>query len=543
MAANYIVINSKFKPFSYEEMLHPVQMATEAHQEIETQYNELATKANVWDNLANEQTDPYAYNMYKTYANDLEKQAEILAREGLTPASRQSMLDMRKRYSSEITPIEQAYTTRMEQAKQQQEALLKDPTLILSRRASMTSLDDYIRNPQLGYESVSGNMLTQQAAVAAKELAKYQREKPREWRRILNGQYFETLMNSGYTPEQVVLAAAQDPNAPKELREIVDRVYNSSGIDAWGSEADKQAALNYIGRGLYSAIGETQYQTLADRSYDYFLREAMNRKSGSGEDLSDDRLPYVRVPRGQVVEGVNTSKLEEDQNIIRAIINNRSLLSKPASRPKIVGSSQTGYVQHTSETIYPYDERYKALSERYETTDLQELDRRIQNDIDHSAERNSIYRTNYTNNDLMNQYVLSNLRAGAKNDKIQAYEYKNDKRKGMLEVSELEDIKQNSGFITFDPMTSTLLYNYETSDGKQKQMELDPEVLDTPDRILKSRLDEMKKFRDNKDYINLSIAADAYMSMLDNMFHTQAKVQSNTDSNLSLPYTEPEYLE
>ena len=47
MAANYIVINSKFKPFSYAEMLQPVQMATLAHQEIENEYADLATKANV----------------------------------------------------------------------------------------------------------------------------------------------------------------------------------------------------------------------------------------------------------------------------------------------------------------------------------------------------------------------------------------------------------------------------------------------------------------------------------------------------------------
>src|SRR5574344_425465 len=109
MAANYIVINSKFKPFSYAEMLQPVQMATLAHQEVENEYAELATKANVWDEMANEQTDPYAYKMYKTYSNDIEEQAGQLAREGLNAASRRDMLNMRARYSKEITPIEQAY--------------------------------------------------------------------------------------------------------------------------------------------------------------------------------------------------------------------------------------------------------------------------------------------------------------------------------------------------------------------------------------------------------------------------------------------------
>lgn len=56
--ANYsLVINSQFKPFSYQEMLAPTLMATQAHQELENQYGELATKASVWEKMANEQTD------------------------------------------------------------------------------------------------------------------------------------------------------------------------------------------------------------------------------------------------------------------------------------------------------------------------------------------------------------------------------------------------------------------------------------------------------------------------------------------------------
>ena len=94
--ANYsLVVNSSFKPFSYQEMLSPVLMATQAHQELENQYGELATKANVWEEMANEQTDPYAYKMYKKYANDLEEQAGQLAREGLSAVSRRNMLNMK----------------------------------------------------------------------------------------------------------------------------------------------------------------------------------------------------------------------------------------------------------------------------------------------------------------------------------------------------------------------------------------------------------------------------------------------------------------
>lgn len=274
--ANYsLVINSQFKPFSYQEMLAPTLMATQAHQELENQYGELATKASVWEEMANEQTDPYAYKMYKTYANDLEEQAGQLAREGLNAASRRDMLNMRARYSKEITPIEQAYTARQKQAEQQQQALLQDPTLMLSRRAATTSLDDYIRNPQLSYESYSGKLITAQVASAASALAKEMQEKPRKWRNILGNSYYETMMQKGFSSQAVLQAIQDNPNAAPQLTRIVEDAINSSGVRNWGDQATIARAIDYAKQGLWSAVGETQYQTLDNWRAKMAAQEAM----------------------------------------------------------------------------------------------------------------------------------------------------------------------------------------------------------------------------------------------------------------------------
>lgn len=278
--ANYsLVINSQFKPFSYQEMLAPTLMATQAHQELENQYGDLATKASVWEEMANEQTDPYAYKMYKTYANDLEEQAGQLAREGLNAASRRDMLNMRARYSKEITPIEQAYTTRQKQAEQQQQALLQDPTLMLSRRASTTSLDDYIRNPQLAYEAYSGKLITAQAASAASALAKEMQEKPRKWRSILGNSYYETMMQKGFSSQAVLQAIQDNPNAAPQLTRIVEDAINSSGVRNWGDQATIARAIDYAKQGLWSAVGETQYQTLDNWRAKMAEQEAMQKRA------------------------------------------------------------------------------------------------------------------------------------------------------------------------------------------------------------------------------------------------------------------------
>jgi hypothetical protein len=275
MANFSLVVNSKFNPFSFERYIQPYQIYGQAYREVENTLGELDTKASVWEEMANEQTDPYAYKMYKTYANDLEEQAGQLAREGLNAASRRDMLNMRARYAKEITPIEQAYTTRQKQAEQQQQALLQDPTLMLSRRAATTSLDDYIRNPQLSYESYSGKLITAQAASAASALAKEMQEKPRKWRSILGNSYYEAMMQKGFSSQAVLQAIQDNPNAAPQLTRIVEDAISSSGVRKWGDQATIARAIDYAKQGLWSAVGETQYQTLDNWRAKMAAQEAM----------------------------------------------------------------------------------------------------------------------------------------------------------------------------------------------------------------------------------------------------------------------------
>lgn len=255
-----IVANSRFKARSFDDLLKPLAMYTQEYNAIEQGVNELDTKASVWENMANEQTDPYAYKMYKKYSDDLKSAADSLATSGLSNQSRSNLMKLKARYSQEITPIEQAYATRKEQAKEQQQAMLQDPTLLLSRRAATTSLDDYIRNPQLAYESYSGKLLTAQAATAAQALAKQMRDNPRKWRDILHGAYYETLMQKGFTSQDVLEAIQRSPQAKQELLKIMDDVVGSSKIASWNDREALQRAYEYAGQGLWSGVGETQYQ-------------------------------------------------------------------------------------------------------------------------------------------------------------------------------------------------------------------------------------------------------------------------------------------
>lgn len=272
---NYgLVVDSRFKARSFDDLIKPLAMYTQEYNALEQGINELDTKASIWENMANEQTDKNAYKMYKNYADDLRNAADQLASQGLSKMSRPALMNLKSRYSKEIVPIEQAYNTRQKQAEEQQKALLQDPTLLLSRRAATTSLDDYIRNPQLAYESYSGKLLTAQAATAAQALAKQMRDNPRKWREILHGAYYETLMQKGFTSQDVLEAIQRSPQAKQELLKIMDDVVGSSKIANWKDPEALRRAYEYAGQGLWSGVGETQYQMVQNPDHLNALQRA-----------------------------------------------------------------------------------------------------------------------------------------------------------------------------------------------------------------------------------------------------------------------------
>ena len=282
--ANYsLVIDSHFKPFSYAEMLAPVQAATQAHQELESAYSELETKANIWDKLASETSDPKAHSIYQKYADDLNKQAGELAKNGLSLSSRQALLNMKNRYTKEITPIEDAFNRRKDDIKAQKEMMQKDPYHMYDRKASTVSLDEYMDNPNLDVLSANQSklLLREQVSKAAHNLKTVLTSVSGLRKLGLPFQY-QQFVTRGYTPEQIMKEMMHDPQAAPILGKIVEDVMASSGIRNWSSMNSDWAnnqmyreAEQFAMQGLYDAIGGTEIKYHKD---DYGMQLDLMRK-------------------------------------------------------------------------------------------------------------------------------------------------------------------------------------------------------------------------------------------------------------------------
>lgn len=344
-----IVVNSKFRPFSYQEMLQPVLMSAQAHKELEDQYAELGAKASIWERLKDSEIDKDVYQQYKGYSDALRESSNQLAQTGLTPSSRRAMLDMRSRYAQDIIPIEQAYAERDRQMKLQQEMMLKDPTHMYRVNAGQIGLRNYINgNYDALTDNYSGALLAQQASQIASNLKNALTDRGKLRSLGLPYQY-EREIQKGFTMEQVDKAIRGDADANPILTKVIDQVLEGSGISKWDNYNDiKDKVRGYIGQGIYSAVGQTEYKDYKD---DYSMQLGLLRAKHA---MDNTPQPYTRTQlRGNpynLDSRLDMGKSQSEHNEYAKYFDKNGNITpegiKEYNRIEIRGgTSNTGYVQ------------------------------------------------------------------------------------------------------------------------------------------------------------------------------------------------------
>ena len=280
--ANYsLVINSKFQPFSFERYVQPLQMYGAAFREQQDALNEIDTKASVWENLANEQTDPETYKQYKAFADALHSQAESISKYGINTSSRQAMLDMRSRYAKEIIPIEQAYNKRAADIARQQK--LSDATggkTVFTRTAATTSLDDYRKGVE-DFGQANLDQIMQESAAGAKAMSSriFSRE---EDENAFNGDYYALVQRHGLSPEQATEVLAGSGKYPEFTKYINDTKskYNIGAYDKQSQGRINSAIMQGINAGMVYQENYTPVNNWKEQQHDsQKFQESENKKN------------------------------------------------------------------------------------------------------------------------------------------------------------------------------------------------------------------------------------------------------------------------
>lgn len=293
--------NAKFNPYTFDEMLKPLAMATEAYTKTQEGLAELETNANVIKAYLNEHPNGKYASLYNKYINDIEKQADTLSKVGLTPDARQSLIKLKTRYASDIYPIQEAIKRRRELADEQRKALLQNPTLMFQRDfnsvSDESSIDRFLENPDYDYgASYSGALITQQVNQMAAHLA----NKLRNTSVGSLDKYTKTFLQSyGLSPEEVI-SAIDNPNDPNNSR-VLKAIFDSAigGVPQELRDKYMEDITHYASQGFWSAIGQDKLGTFEDFGSRLAAQEASQKRLNRLKNTKDPDLTggYVHNPR------------------------------------------------------------------------------------------------------------------------------------------------------------------------------------------------------------------------------------------------------
>lgn len=494
MSQYNLSLNTTFQPFTYEEMLKPVLLATQEHRVIEEGLATLEEEAAIWDKLANSAVDQDTYQVYKNFSDEVEAEAAQLAQYGLDPQSRRRMLKMKSKYKEDIAPIEVAWKAREAEAKLQQDAYTKDNTVRFEQGAYDTPLSQYMTNPTRMTNHVSGTQVYNDVLNASKLIA--QQLSDYKTNGDLDDYNKKVLADYGIDANQVQTIINKYKNNPQGLYtdttfnsimgSLVEGAINRSGINQWKNKDSQYYKDTYNMlfenglKGLYGLIGKDvpshidNQEAIANLKASYSAPTSPRSTSGVNfgidvlysrkerSDLQNQSLDYKRF----LVQDPKTKEWTISEKGLKEYYTNTYNNQNPITTVGAIAPGvQTSFTQDSSFKSYIY---------------------KIADQLGYSKEQvDDIYNSKGGKGlaSIMQEFANIDKQAFDPTDATKIYKYI-----GLIDSSKLKEYTQNIA------MNSSDTYDIVDWDNKQKKYVSTDEKL-TKDQLLKAKAGQIEYSR------------------------------------------------
>lgn len=273
--ANYaLTVTPKFTPFTYDELVKPVEAYQKVYDAYNEKYDAIEDEISKYKSL--EKSDLEAYARYADYVSKLQVEKDSIATKGLSSATRKNFSDLRRQYAEQIAPMTEAEKRKKELVKNYEDMKKTDPTLLTDIDPREIKLSQLIENPDMGFESYSGKLLQAQMENQMSALASEIMSNPIKWNNATMLQHY------GFTRQQVLdaLKNPYDTNSQNIINQFGNRVLESSGILDWNtSDEIKQNAYNWVMQGAMKGVGKDSLEA------DFYARQAAQNKDSQKEKL------------------------------------------------------------------------------------------------------------------------------------------------------------------------------------------------------------------------------------------------------------------
>lgn len=148
--ATYLTLNSKFTPYTYEEILKPYQDRQKALEDKLAALEETSAKASLWEGILDPVSDKDSYDAFNQFKSRLEEVSGKLSTGDASAVTKQELSKLKQEYNKQFAPMELKYTELKEARDAQRKALLAASqagreigfTKDLSNTSLTTAMDD-----------------------------------------------------------------------------------------------------------------------------------------------------------------------------------------------------------------------------------------------------------------------------------------------------------------------------------------------------------------------------------------------------------------
>ena len=322
-----LVSTAKFQPFSFERYIQPYQLYAEAYEKRQEAYDKLAEDSSKWG----EQLDPssQAYDMWKSFQDELNQATTSLQREGLTAKNRPMFSNVRKNYSKNIGAIAEADKRMQAQLALRQQMQAKDNSI---EYKSELNIDDFLHGKSGNNESLSGATMRAETADMASKLGQSIYSNP-SFSKVMGGSYWQIAQANGYSPDVLGYirsgewqnlahgknASDADNKLYNDIKQVAD-LYTSQINRTKGYSQDAQTRLGeQIFQGLYSGLEKPKYDFQRNLDYMSAAERDASARGWRGLELEkaaqDERAREFNLTLSTKLKGKSESETQKVERI------------------------------------------------------------------------------------------------------------------------------------------------------------------------------------------------------------------------------------
>ena len=236
------VADAHYKPYSFQEMLMPLTLYKQESDKREQEYLDYADRMDVFRQMAEDNPDSYAAQIYNNYSNDYQKAYNDYIEHGLNIGNKNDWLNLKRRYKGEIGRLEEADKVLKELQKNMRD---KGSSYIWGNEAP--SLDDILHNPNYVNYGIDSNELYKKGVEAAASASSKLYGNTRF--QDVTKYYQEAIQTQGYDPK-LIASFRNDLKDIPELRDALNDILVETGADKGLSGYNLDRAVQTIINGM-----------------------------------------------------------------------------------------------------------------------------------------------------------------------------------------------------------------------------------------------------------------------------------------------------